>query len=283
VQLLAGQHPLDLGLGIVGQLEAVAREELDPVVLVRVVAGADDNTGVGAHAERELGDRGRQSLFLHALVDRADTLEGQRLLGDLATELDRPDLGVLTGKAARSDGELSLYDIAYPQLSLPATLDASWTMIHAISRQESQFDRAALSRANARGLMQLLPGTAADTAAKLGLPYSTPRLIDDPVYNVTLGSAYFARIRDQFGGSYVLAVAAYNAGPGNARKFIAANGDPRDAGVDVIDWVEAIPFSETRDYVQRVLGNAVVYDALHPTTAVMSAKKRLAGYLGKRD
>lgn len=227
-----------------------------------------------------LGDRARQSLFLHVLVDRADSLEGQRLLGDLAIELDRPDLGVLTGKAARSDGELSLYDIAYPQLALPVALDPSWTMIHAISRQESQFDRAALSRANARGLMQLLPGTAADTAAKLGLPYSTPRLIDDPVYNVTLGAAYFARLKSQFGGSHVLAVAAYNAGPGNVRKFIAANGDPREPGTDVVDWVEAIPFSETRDYVQRVLGNAVVYDALHPATAVMLSKKRLAEYLG---
>ena len=249
-----------------------ARAKLDRDLLVRI-----------ARELGELGDRPRQTLFLRALVDRADTLEGQRLLGDLATELDRPDLGVLTGKAARSDGELSLYDIAYPQLSLPATLDPSWTMIHAIARQESQFDRAALSRANARGLMQLLPGTAADTAAKLGLPYSTPRLSDDPVYNVTLGSAYFARLRDQFGGNHVLAVAAYNAGPGNVRKFIAANGDPRDAGVDVIDWVEAVPFSETRDYVQRVLANAVVYDALHPATAGVAGKKRLAGYLGKRE
>lgn len=274
-----------------GQLAA---EELGPTpplppaqaVKVSTAARAKFDRDTLVRIARELGDladRPRQSLFLHALVDRADSLEGQRLLGDLATELDRPDLGVLTGKAARSDGELSLYDIAYPQLSLPATLDGSWTMIHAIARQESQFDRAALSRANARGLMQLLPGTAADTAAKLGLPYSTPRLIDDPVYNVTLGSAYFGRLRDQLGGSHVLAVAAYNAGPGNVRKFIAANGDPRDAGVDVVDWVEQIPFSETRDYVQRVLGNAVVYDALRPATAVMVRPKRLAGYLGKRE
>ena len=225
----------------------------------------------------DLGDRTRQTLFMKALVDRADTGEAQRLLGDLGRELDRADLGVLTGKAAHADGELSIIDIAYPQLSLPATLDGSWTMIHAIARQESQFDRAAISRANARGLMQLLPGTAADTAAKLGLPYSTPRLTDDPVYNVTLGAAYFGRIRDQFGGSHVLAVAAYNAGPGNARKFIALNGDPRDAGVDAVDWVEQIPFSETRDYVQRVLANAVVYDQLHPATA--HAGGRLARYL----
>ena len=234
--------------------DARAAFERDP--LVRIVRALGD-----------FGDRGRQTLFMKALVDRADSLESQRLLGDLGIALDRPDLGVLTAKTARGDNELKLRDIAYPLLPLPSSLDASFTMIHAIARQESQFDRAIVSRANARGLMQLLPGTAADTAAKLGMAYSTPRLTDDPVYNATLGAAYFARIRDQFGGSYILSVAAYNAGPGNARKFIAANGDPRDAGIDPVDWIEAVPFAETRDYLQRVLANAVVYDLAHPATA----------------
>ena len=234
--------------------DARAAFERDP--LVRIVRALGD-----------FGDRGRQTLFMKALVDHADSLESQRLLGDLGIALDRPDLGVLTAKTARGDNELKLRDIGYPLLPLPSSLDGSFTMIHAIARQESQFDRAIVSRANARGLMQLLPGTAADTAAKLGMAYSTPRLTDDPVYNATLGAAYFARIRDQFGGSYILSVAAYNAGPGNARKFIAANGDPRDAGIDPVDWIEAVPFAETRDYLQRVLANAVVYDLAHPATA----------------
>ena len=155
-------------------------------------------------------------------------------------------------------------------------------MVHAISRQETQFDRAAVSAANARGLMQLLPATASEQAAKLGLPYATSRLTDDPVFNVTLGAAYYGRIRDNLGGSNLLAVAAYNAGPGNVRRFIAMNGDPRMPGVDLVDWVELIPFSETRDYVQRVLANAVVYDIIHPATATMPATNRLSAYLGKR-
>ena len=230
----------------------------------------------------EIGDRGRQTLFMKALVERAETPEQQRLLVDLGRSLDRPDLGVITGKAARVEGELALIDAAYPTLALPPELGGSWTMIHAISRQETQFDRAAVSAANARGLMQLLPATAAEQAAKLGLPYATSRLTDDPVFNVTLGAAYYARVRDNLGGSHLLAVAAYNAGAGNVRKWLAMNGDPRIPGTDAIDWVELIPFSETRDYVQRVLANAVVYDIIHPATATMPISNRLSAYLGKR-
>ena len=249
--------------------EARARFDADELVRVTRALG-------------EIGDRGRQTLFMKALVDRAETPEQQRLLADLGATLDRPDLGVLTGKAARLGGELVLLDVAYPMLPLPPALDPDWTMIHAITRQETQFDRAAISAADARGLMQLLPATAAETATKLGLPFTASRLTADPVFNVTLGAAYFGRIRDNLGGSNVLAVAAYNAGPGNVRKFVAMNGDPRLPGTDVVDWVELIPFSETRDYVQRVLANAVVYDLLHPATATMPATNRLSAYLGKK-
>ena len=230
----------------------------------------------------DLNDRARQSLFLRAIVDRADTPAKQALVAGLAKPLNRPDIGVLAGKASRSDGELALLDAAFPVLDLPDVLDPQWTMIHAITRQESQFDRAIVSSANARGLMQLLPGTAAEQAGKLGLAASTERLTSDPIYNVTLGSGYFSRLRDNFAGSHVLAVAGYNAGPGNVRKFIAVNGDPRDGSLDMTDWIEAIPLSETRNYVQRVLENAVVYDLLHPQTAVMPTSNRLSAYLGKR-
>lgn len=229
----------------------------------------------------DLGDRGRQTIFLRHLADRAETPLQQALVAGLAKPLDRPDVGVYAGKTSRSFGELALLDAAFPMLDLPASLSSQFTMIHAITRQESQFDRAALSSANARGLMQLLPSTAAEQAAKLGLPASTERLSSDPIYNVTLGSAYFARLKSNFGGSHVLAVAGYNAGPGNVRKFLNANGDPRGEGVDTIDWIEAIPLSETRNYVQRVLENAVVYDLMHPRTAVMPTTNRLSAYLGK--
>ncbi len=240
-----------------------------------------DSAVRAAFALGDLGDHARQTIFLRLLADRADTVQQQALVASLVRPLNRPDVGVYAGKAARSDGDLALLDSAFPMLDLPVSLNPRWTMIHAISRQESQFDQGVISAANARGLMQLLPGTAAEQAAKLGLPVSTAQLTTDPVYNVTLGSAYFARLREGFSGSHVLAVAAYNAGAGSARKFIAMNGDPRTPGVDVIDWIEAIPYAETKTYVQRVLENAVVYDLLHPQTSVMPTTNRLSAYLGK--
>ncbi|WP_166430605.1 lytic transglycosylase domain-containing protein [Polymorphobacter arshaanensis] len=231
----------------------------------------------------EIDQRNLQTLFIRALVEDAETAEQARLVADLAGPLGRPEIGVLMGKASRASGELSMIPLAFPRLSLPANLNSSWTMIHAITRQESQFDRTATSGAGARGLMQLMPATAQETAIKLGLPFNVSRLIEDPTYNVTLGAAYYERVRNSFDGSHLLAVASYNAGPGNARKFIAANGDPRLPGTDVVDWVEMITLSETRTYVQRVLENAVVYDLLNPENSTMPTTNRLSAYLGKRD
>jgi len=229
----------------------------------------------------DLGDRNRQTLFMRALVERSDNAEAAQLTAELAPTIQRPDLGVLMGKAARSEGELSLLPFAYPLLTLPPELSPAFTAIHAVTRQESQFDRAATSRANAMGLMQLLPSTASEQATKLGLRFSEARLIEDPIYNVTLGAAYFERVRASLGGSWVLAAAAYNAGPGNARKFVRNQGDPRIPGTDVVDWIEAIPILETRTYVQRVLENAVMYDLLHPASQLSPPARRLSWYLGK--
>lgn len=229
-----------------------------------------------------LENRDLQNLFMRQLVSRAETPEDHALVAAMAERIGRRDLGVMAGKSLRGMGSaagpyeagIPLYAAAWPVLDLPGSLAGSRVMIHAISRQESLFDRTARSRANALGLMQLLPATAAEQAKKLGLAPSTARLTSDPVFNVQLGSAYFSRLRESF-GSTVLAVAGYNAGPGNARKFIAQNGDPREAGTDVIDWIESIPFAETRSYVQRVLENAVVYEAQFGGTPVPS--RRLKG------
>ncbi|OSZ67136.1 hypothetical protein CAP39_11920 [Sphingomonas sp. IBVSS1] len=225
-------------------------------------------------------DRARQTIFLKQLADTAQTAERAQLVAGLAGPLNRPDAGVHAGKAARGTAELAMISAAFPVLPLPDDLAPRFAIIHAITRQESQFDRTARSSANALGLMQLVPATAAEQAQKMGLPASpASRLTDDPVWNVTLGSSYIERLRAAYGGSAPLAVAAYNAGPGNVRRFLAMNGDPKDG--DIIDWIESIPFAETRNYVQRVLENAVVYETLYPARAVTKGPNRLSEWLGK--
>jgi soluble lytic murein transglycosylase len=166
-------------------------------------------------------------------------------------------------------------------VNVPASESDNWTMIHAISRQESQFDRAIVSHAGARGLMQLMPGTARETSGKIAMSYRPDALTTDTDYNIQLGSTYFKRMLANFSGSYPLAIAAYNAGPGNVNKWLAANGDPRTGAIGIIDWIEKIPLFETRDYVQRVLENAVMYDHLHPDRAGMKSPNPLSKYLAK--
>ncbi len=229
-----------------------------------------------AFALGDLGDRSRQTLFLRTLSERAASPQDTALVAALAAPLGRPDLGVLAAKGARAEGGPAAVDIAFPMLTLPEDIVPSFTFIHAIARQESQFDRAAVSSADARGLMQLLPGTAAEQARLLGLAAQTERLTSDAVYNATLGAGYFNRLLNAYGGRHVLAVAAYNAGPGNVRKMIASVGPL--AGSDPVDWIESIPIAETRNYVQRVLENAVVYDLLRPGSTPVEG--RLGRYLG---
>jgi soluble lytic murein transglycosylase len=151
---------------------------------------------------------------------------------------------------------------AYPTLELPQIVQSRGrpepALVLAIIRQESEFDPAAVSHANAHGLMQLIPSTARAQAIREGMSYQRAAL-SDPQYNMTLGAAHLADLIDDFGGSYVLAVASYNAGAANTRSWIDDWGDPRSTSVDVVDWVELIPFSETRNYVQRVLENLQVY------------------------
>ena len=228
------------------------------------------------------GNWSEQSLFVRAIANAVSTDAEHVLAAELSSQAGRPDLNVLVGRNARNSGLSGYMRTAFPQLSIPAEFQQSWTMIHAISRQESQFDRAAMSPVGARGLMQLMPGTARDMARMTGVAYRESALTTDPVYNISLGSAYFGRLMDQYGGSYVLAVAAYNAGPGNVNRWLRTNGDPR-RDTDVLKWIEAIPFSETRNYVQRVLENAVVYDMLNPSRANVRSNTPLSTYLGKRN
>lgn len=241
----------------------------------------DDRLVRAARALGEIGAWREQSQFLRALAQRASSPADHVLAGQLASSIGRPDLGVMIGRSAQANSLDAVEVSGFPTVRVPSGHESNWTFIHAITRQESQFDRQAISHAGARGMMQLMPGTAREVAGKLGMSYDAGSLTADTNYNLTLGSTYFQQMLSYFGGSYPLAVAAYNAGPGNVNKWLRANGDPRGGGIDMVDWIEAIPIFETRNYVQRVLENAVVYDTLRDGRSVPRAP--LSFYLGKRD
>lgn len=253
-----------------------------PVTSAQVRAFQDSAIVRATRALGEMGLRREQTLFIRQLAQNARSDADHYLGGRLAEAIGRQDLGVMMGRSARINGVDDYDRASFPNVSVPVGHESNWTMIHAIIRQESQFDRTAVSHAGARGLMQLMPGTAREVSVKLGRPYDAPALTVDTQYNMLLGSTYFQQMLNSFGGSYPLAVAAYNAGPGNVRKWLNSIGDPRTGSIDVVDWIEAIPLSETRGYVQRVLENAVVYDTLHPDPSKRWPKAPLSHYLGKR-
>ena len=220
--------------------------------------------------------------FFKEVSEQQQTPGQFNMVADLAKQIGRRDLGVVVGQTAEAKGFTDFQRIAFPLIPVPAGHEGSWTMVHAITRQESQFANNAVSHAGARGLMQLMPGTAAQEARKLGMSYSSSSLTDDSRYNLTLGSTYVGRLMDYYGGSYPLAVAAFNAGAGNVNKWLRANGDPRTGEIDWIEWIERIPFTETRGYVQHVLENAVVYEAMNPERASYRGANPLSHFLGKR-
>jgi soluble lytic murein transglycosylase len=232
-------------------------------------------------ATRMLGQQGRsseQALFVKALAEALASDSERNLAVQFGEQIGRQDVAVWTSRMARVKGSAFYVRQAYPLL--PASVSADiWSVAHGISRQESSFDPYAVSHAGARGMMQLMTGTGREQAGKMGLAFDSYRLISDPSYNVMIGSAYFQRLLNTWNGSVPLAVAAYNAGSGNVRKWIDRYGDPRGQ-VDMLKWIEAIPYTETRAYVQRVIENSVVYDSIRGGTQQHTAV-HISRYLGK--
>ncbi|HYD99003.1 MAG TPA: lytic transglycosylase domain-containing protein [Alphaproteobacteria bacterium] len=206
----------------------------------------------------QIGETEMAATFLRRLASDADKPAQYALIGQLAHDLGRLDLAVFTGKQAVLD-QVLLGESGYPILTGALNLNADIALVHAIIRQESSFNIKAVSTAGARGYMQLMPATAAELGRKLGIPVKTEMLTVDGQRNVLLGSTYLNQLLDRFDGAAVLAVAGYNAGPSRIPRWIETFGDPRTGKVDVIDWIELIPIGETRNYVQRVLENYVVY------------------------
>ncbi len=242
-------------LGSTAALHLTALPKIDEAT--RKAFGKDELVRL-LHMMGEIDQADRMRSFLVRLAEAAETPAEFRLLAELGKDLGRPDYGVAVAKVARQQG-IELVDFLYPMTKLPAGDTPEDALVLAVIRQESAFDRKAESPAGALGLMQLLPRTAKHVAKALGVVFSEKKLTSDSQYNIKLGRAYLADLIDSYGGSYLLAAASYNAGPSRVKEWIATYGDPRDAGVDTVDWVESIPFPETRNYVQRVLENLQIY------------------------
>ena len=260
-----------IGLGKVpenvngGQPSAAAQARVDRDEVVRafnLVARAKGNTSL--------------NMFIWSLASRFNTADDMNAVAALTKDAGGATMALRLAKAA-GQRNIDIDYWAYPTKALP-----NWpqmgkpverSLVFGLSRQESEFDPKAGSKVGAQGLMQIMPGTARLIAKQYRLPYTPAKLMGDPAYNVKLGAAHLGDLVDDFSGSYVLTLVAYNAGPRRAREWVEEYGDPRGGQVDPIDWVESIPFQETRQYVQKVLQNVHVYRArLAPDTVhAMSA------------
>ena len=227
-----------------------------------------DTADVSVLAETELpraalllaswGEDRRGRLFLQRLEELAPEPPSRALVARLADSLGWPDAAVGAGRRAGRDG-IMLPDAGWPKpVAPPGSVEGAFAL--AVMRQESGFDPEAASPAGARGLMQLMPATAAAVARRTG--DAAGGALADPALNMRLGTAYLHTLLDEFGGSMPLAAAAYNAGASRVSDWLAANGDPRGSNeATLVDWVELIPFNETRNYVQRVMENVELYRA----------------------
>ncbi len=207
----------------------------------------------------ELGESKRADSFLYHLTSKALTPIERWLVADLARQVERPNVSVRLSKQARRH-HISLGRAGFPTVKLPNN-KLEPALAYALIRQESEFRAEAISPAGARGLMQLMPATARQVAKNIGVKYRKSRLLEAD-YNMSMGTHYLRQMLDKYNGSYIMAIAAYNAGDHRVDQWIKSNGDPRTTDVDAIDWIERIPFGETRNYVQRVMENLQIYRAL---------------------
>ena len=230
--------------------EAAAEgDERDEAVIATEALYADGLDDLAASLAYDAARQWRNELQLGAMA------EVVKRFGDAGTQVQFAKIAVVRGYA--------LDEMAFPAKGVPAFVplahSADMPTVYAVARQESEFIWHASSWAGAKGLMQVMPSTAVLVARRAGVQFDSARLIVDPAFNTQLGAALLGQLIEDEGGSRELAFAAYNAGPGRVTQWIAAHGDPRDGKVDLVDWIERIPFDETRDYVERVSENLAVY------------------------
>lgn len=210
----------------------------------------------------DVGAEGLLRTFALAVAEGFTERDQFVVLTNALRQMNQPALALRVAKRGLQKN-VAVYDIAYPTISLPVYrgngVAPETALVLGLTRQESEFDPEAMSGAGARGLMQMMPATAKLTARQHGLDYGSKGDLFTPSVNLQLGMAHVSGLLEDFGGSYVLSIASYNAGQGRINQWISTYGDPRATNADMIDWIERIPFNETRNYVQRVMENTQIY------------------------
>ena len=258
---LAADEPISF----YGQLAGarIGRTAIDLRQPATTVGGDDRREAI--RVVEQLYGLGERDVALPLALEIAKTETSDAQLAALArilTEANDARATLRVGKLATQRGQ-ALDETAFPTFGIPGYQplgnSADRAVVYAIARQESEFDPRSVSSAGAKGLMQLIASTARQTATKFGVGFDDTRLLSDAAYNAQIGAAHLGQLLAQQRGSYILTFAAYNAGSGRVQEWIETYGDPRKPGVDPIDWIERIPFTETRNYVQRVYENMQIY------------------------
>ncbi len=248
-----------------GQLAAKRLGEKRLALRAAITAAEGDRRDEAVRAAEALYADGLDDLASRLAFDAARQWRDEFQLAAMADVIKRfadAAIEVVFGKIATNRGyhfDAMAFPISGVPTFLPLAHSADLARIYSVARQESEFIWQASSGAGAKGLMQLLPSTAASTARRAGVAFDYARLLADPAFNTQLGAAFLGQVLEDEGGSDALAFAAYNAGGGRVAQWIAAHGDPRTGSADLVDWIERIPYDETRDYVERVSENLGVY------------------------
>ena len=225
-------------------------------------APATDERVRAADMLYEIGERDVVLYFATDLGEQSSDVALLEALGELTGRRNDARAMLQIGKPSLGRG-LALDHYAFPTIGIPPhkqiAPEIEHGMIYSVARTESAFDQRDKSHANAVGLMQITPEAGKDTAKRFGVKYDWEQMVSDPVYNTQMGAGELSALLSEYKGSHIMTFAGYNAGRGRVRDWIKAYGDPRDPKVDPVDWVERIPFSETRNYVQRVIENLAVY------------------------
>ena len=254
-----------LGMGAVP--EEISSGTPSPGAMAKI---NDDDAVRAFEMVAKAGSKKDLYMFLWSFAQRFNTADEMNAAASVAWDVGGPTMAVRLAKAAGAR-DIDIDAWSYPIRALPDWKQigkpVEKALVFGLSRQESEFNPDAGSSVGAQGLMQIMPATARLIARQYGLSYHNGILTGDPSYNVKLGAAHLGDLIDSFGGSYVLTLVAYNAGPRRSSQWVAEYGDLRDGSNDPVDWVESIPFNETRQYVQKVLQNVHVYRSrLAPST-----------------